>query len=46
MCTNGQFEMIVNGEIISYRMGDTILIPACMENLTFRGKATLLEISI
>ncbi|UGS20522.1 type I phosphomannose isomerase catalytic subunit [Flavobacterium cyclinae] len=46
MCTNGQFEMIVNGEIVSYRMGDTILIPACMENLTFRGKATLLEISI
>ena len=46
MCTNGQFEMIVNGEILRYRMGDTILIPACMENLTLRGKATLLEISI
>ncbi|WP_442902411.1 type I phosphomannose isomerase catalytic subunit [Flavobacterium sp.] len=46
MCTNGQFEMIVNGEILRYRMGDTILIPACIENLTLRGKATLLEISI
>ncbi|UGS24243.1 class I mannose-6-phosphate isomerase [Flavobacterium channae] len=46
MCTNGQFEMIVNGEIQRYRMGDTILIPACIENLTLRGKATLLEISI
>ncbi len=46
MCTNGQFEMIVNGEILRYRMGDTILIPACIENLTVRGKATLLEISI
>ena len=46
MCTNGQFEMIVNDEILRYRMGDTILIPACMENLTLRGKATLLEISI
>ena len=46
MCTNGQFEMIVNGEILHYRMGDTILIPACMDNLTVRGKATLLEISV
>lgn len=46
MCTNGQFEMIVNGEILRYRMGDTILIPACIENLTMKGKATLLEISI
>ena len=46
MCTNGLFEMIVNGEILRYRMGDTILIPACIENLTMKGKATLLEISI
>jgi mannose-6-phosphate isomerase len=46
MCTNGQFEMIVNGEILRYQMGDTILIPACIENLTVKGKATLLEISI
>jgi mannose-6-phosphate isomerase len=46
MCTNGQFEMIVNRENFRYRMGDTILIPACMDNLTFRGKATLLEISV
>lgn len=46
MCTNGQFEMVVNGEILRYKMGDTILIPACIENLTVKGKATLLEISI
>ena len=46
MCTNGQFEMVMNGEILRYRMGDTILIPACIENLTIKGKATLLEISI
>ena len=46
MCTNGQFEMVVNGEILRYRMGDTILIPAIIENLTLKGKATLLEISI
>jgi mannose-6-phosphate isomerase len=46
MCTNGQFEMVMNGEILRFRMGDTILIPACIENLTVKGKATLLEISI
>jgi hypothetical protein len=46
MCTNGQFEMVVNGEILRYRMGDTILIPAIIEHLTLKGKATLLEISI
>ena len=46
MCTNGQFELILNGEIMRYQMGDTILIPACIENLTIKGKATLLEISI
>jgi len=27
-------------------MGDTILIPAIIEHLTLKGKATLLEISI
>jgi mannose-6-phosphate isomerase len=46
MCTNGQFEMVVNGEILRFKMGNTILIPACIENLTLKGKATLLEISI
>jgi len=46
MCTNGQFELIVNGEIIRYQMGDTILIPAIIDHLTLKGKATLLEISI
>lgn len=46
MCTNGQFEMVVNGEILRYNMGDTILIPAIIEHVTLKGKATLLEISI
>lgn len=46
MCTNGQFEMVVNGEISRYNMGDTILIPAIIEHVTLKGKATLLEISI
>lgn len=46
MCTNGQFDMNVNDEIVSYHIGDTILIPACIEILTLTGNATLLEISI
>ena len=46
MCTNGQFELILNGEINCYRMGDTILIPACITGFILKGKATLLEISI
>ncbi|MCU4189479.1 class I mannose-6-phosphate isomerase [Flavobacterium sp. HXWNR29] len=46
MCTNGQFELILNGEIMRYQMGDTILIPAIIDHLTLKGKATVLEISI
>lgn len=46
MCTNGHFEVIINGVIIQYQMGDTILIPAIIDSLTLKGKATLLEISI
>ncbi len=46
MCTNGQFELILNGEIMRFQMGDTILIPAILDHLTLKGKATLLEISI
>ena len=46
MCTNGQFELVLNGEIIRYQMGDTLLIPACITGFILKGKATLLEISI
>ena len=46
MCTNGQFELVLNGEIMRYQMGDTILIPAIIDHLTLKGKATVLEISI
>jgi mannose-6-phosphate isomerase len=46
MCTNGQFELVFNGEIMHYQMGDTLLIPAVIDHLTLKGKATLLEISI
>ncbi|WP_396197871.1 type I phosphomannose isomerase catalytic subunit [Flavobacterium sp.] len=46
MCTNGQFELVYNGEIMHFQMGDTLLIPAVIDHLTLKGKATLLEISI
>jgi mannose-6-phosphate isomerase len=46
MCTNGQFELVFNGEIMHFQMGDTLLIPAVIDHLTLKGKATLLEISI
>ena len=46
MCTNGQFELVFNGEIMHYQMGDSLLIPAIIDHLTLKGKATLLEISI
>ena len=46
MCTNGQFELVFNGEIMHYQMGDTLLIPAVIDHLILKGKATLLEISI
>ncbi|MCL9769778.1 class I mannose-6-phosphate isomerase [Flavobacterium sp. HXWNR69] len=46
MCTNGQFELTVGDEVYHYRMGDTLLIPACLKQLTLKGEATLLEISI
>jgi mannose-6-phosphate isomerase len=46
MCTNGQFELTVGDEVYHYRMGDTVLIPAFLKQLTLKGEATLLEISI
>jgi len=46
MCTHGQFELIVNKQIFQYQMGDTILIPAIIDEIIVQGKATLLEISI
>lgn len=46
MCTKGHFELVCNGEISRYQMGDTVLIPAIINELTLKGTATLLEISI
>jgi mannose-6-phosphate isomerase len=37
---NGQFEMVILTEKSCEKMGDTILIPAIIEHLTLKGKAT------
>lgn len=46
MCTEGIFELIFNGQTYSYQTGDTILIPAAMNQYQLSGQATLLEIFI
>lgn len=46
MCTAGTFELTYNEQTTSYKVGDTILLPAILEEVYLKGNATLLEISI
>lgn len=46
MCMEGNFELHYGTEKESYTKGDTILIPAAMEDCSLQGKAVLLEIYI
>lgn len=46
MCTAGTFELKYNEETTFCKVGDTILLPAILEEVHLKGKATLLEISI
>jgi mannose-6-phosphate isomerase len=46
MCSQGQFKLEFDDEITTYKIGDTVLLPANLDQVTFKGKATLLEISI
>ena len=46
MCVEGKFELEYNNQIYSYKTGDTILIPAKMDEFEIHGKASLLEIYI
>ncbi len=46
MCTEGNFTMEIEGKIYDYQKGTTVLIPAILEHILFKGNATLLEISI
>ncbi|MFT7251476.1 MAG: mannose-6-phosphate isomerase [Flavobacterium sp.] len=46
MCTQGEFELEYNNNISKYKMGDTVLFPAILDEVMLKGNATLLEISI
>ena len=46
MCVDGNFELVYEGQSYAYQKGDTILIPAEMNEYQIFGKASLLEIYI
>ena len=46
MCVEGSFDLVLDEDIYSYSIGDTILIPAALTNYQFNGKASILEIYI
>lgn len=48
MCVEGNFDITCEGENTSVSKGDTILIPACMQevHLIPKGEATLLEVYV
>lgn len=46
ICTEGSFEIEFESQILKFKEGDTVLIPAAMQEFTLNGKATLLEIFI
>lgn len=46
MCTQGAFELEFDNQTTKYKMGDTVLLPAILEEVTLNGNATILEISI
>lgn len=46
MCTQGEFELVFKDKITLYKTGDTILLPAVLEEVILKGNAALLEISI
>lgn len=46
MCVEGELNIKLNEQIYFYKKGDTILIPAEMQDFKISGKASLLEIYI
>jgi mannose-6-phosphate isomerase len=46
MCVEGAFEMDYNYSKLQYKKGDTVLIPAALNEFTLSGKASILEIYI
>lgn len=46
ICTEGEYVFEAGGQTYSFKMGDTILVPASLKAFSLRGNATLLEIYI
>lgn len=46
ICTEGNFSIKIQQKTYSFKMGDTVLIPAIISDFALTGKATLLEIYI
>ena len=46
MCVEGHFTIEVNGMEYSYKKGETVLIPAALQNFVLSGNASILEIYI
>lgn len=46
MCIEGNFSILCNNQKYSFKKGDTILLPAVMNEYTLEGKAELLEVYI
>lgn len=46
MCVEGTFELSANGNKFSYAKGDTVLIPALLDQFVLEGRASVLEIYI
>ncbi|MEZ4854229.1 type I phosphomannose isomerase catalytic subunit [Flavobacterium sp.] len=44
MCTEGSFSIEIDTILYQYKMGDTVLLPAIIQNATILGKATILEV--
>lgn len=46
MCIEGDFKLTFDNESYSYKKGDTVLIPAAINDFQLSGKASILEIFI
>ena len=46
MCTEGSFVLVTPNSTLEFKKGDTLLIPAIIEQLEIIGKTSLLEITI
>ena len=46
MCVEGSFNFNLDNQVYNYKMGDTLLIPACINSYKLDGNASLLEIYI